>query len=92
MSTIAISRVLLTGGPGFFSCLASVRLLAGIRDLRGMEESRTRVSMEPGTMDVREVQPNRGASIIAADLDHDAQSLDAVAGSEFVDDRIRLRE
>jgi hypothetical protein len=32
------------------------------------------------------------ASIIAADLDHHAESLDAVAGSEFVDDRIRLRE
>jgi hypothetical protein len=92
MRTITISRVLLTGGPGSFSRLANVRLLAAIRKLRGMEESRTRVPMEPGTMDVREVQPNRGASIIVADLDHDAQSLDAVAGSEFVDDRIRLRE
>jgi hypothetical protein len=60
--------------------------------LKAMEESRTRVPEEPGTMDVREVQPNRGASIIAADLDHHAESLDAVAGSEFVDDRIRLRE
>jgi hypothetical protein len=43
-------------------------------------------------MDVREIQPSRGASIIAADLGHHAESLDAVAGSEFVDDRIRLRE
>ena len=60
--------------------------------LKAMEESRTRVPVEPGTMDVREVEPNRGASIIAADLDHHAESLDAVAGSEFVDDRIRLRE
>ena len=92
MSTITISRVLLTGRPGFFSRLANVRLLAATRELRGMEESRTRVPMEHGTMDVREVQPNRGPSIVAADLDHDAQSLDAVAGSEFVDDRIRLRE
>jgi len=39
-----------------------------------------------------EESPTRGASIIAADLDHHAESLDAVAGSEFVDDRIRLRE
>jgi hypothetical protein len=92
MSRITINRVLLTGGPGFFSRLANVQLLAATRKLRGMEESRTRVPMEPGTMDVREVQPNRGASIIAADLDHDAESFDAVAGSEFVDDRIRLRE
>jgi len=92
MSTITISRVLLTGGPGFFSRLANVRLLAATRELRGMEESRTRVPMQHGTKDVREVQPNRGPSIVAADLDHDAQRLDAVAGSEFVDDRIRLRE
>ena len=87
-----MSRVLLTGGPGFFSCLANVRLLAASREVRGMEESPTRVPQEPATMDVREVQPSRGASIIAADLDHHAESLDAVAGSEFVDDRIRLRE
>jgi hypothetical protein len=57
-----------------------------------MEESPTRVPEEPATMDVREIQPSRGASIIAADLGHHAESLDAVAGSEFVDDRIRLRE
>jgi len=87
-----MSRVLLTGRPGFFSRLANVRLLAATREVRGMEESRTRVPEEPGTMDVREGQPNRGASIIAADLDRHAESLDAVAGSEFVDDRIRLRE
>ena len=57
-----------------------------------IEESRTRIPEEPGAMDIRKGQPNRGASIIAADLDHHAESLDAVAGSEFVDDRIRLRE
>ena len=38
-------------------------------------------------MDVRESEP-----IIAADLGHHAESLDAVAGSEFLDDRIRLRD
>jgi len=86
-----MSRVLLNG-TGFFSRLANVRLLAATRVVRGMEESRTRVPEEPGTTDVREVQRNRGRSIIAADLDRHAESLDAVAGSEFVDDRIRLRE
>jgi hypothetical protein len=85
-------RGLLTGGPGFFSRFANVRLLAATRDVRGLEKSRTRVPEEPGTIDVREVQPNRGASIIAVDLDHYTERLDAVAGSEFVDDRIRLRE
>jgi hypothetical protein len=79
------------GRPGFFSRLANVRLLTATREVRGVEESRRRLPEEPATMDVREAQPNRGASIVAADLDHQAESQDAVAGSEFVDDRIRLR-
>jgi len=79
-------------GEEALSRLANAGLLAAAREVRGMEESRTRVPKEPGTMHVGEVQPNRGASIIAADLGHDAERLDAVAGSEFVDDRIRLRE
>jgi hypothetical protein len=57
-----------------------------------MEERPTRVPEEIATMDVQKIQPSRGASIIAADLGHYAKSLDVVAGSEFVDDRIRLRE
>ena len=87
-----MSSVLATSGRGFFRRLADVRLLAAAREVLGMEESRTRVPEESGTMDVREIQPNRGPSIIAADLDHHAGSLDAIAGSEFVDDRVRLRE
>src|SRR4029077_10469645 len=87
----AMSRVLLTGASILFSRLANVRLLAATREVRGMEESRRRVSGEPATMDGREVQPSRSASIIAADLIRHAESLDAVAGSEFVDDRLRLR-
>ena len=86
-----MSRVLLTGGPGLFSRLANLWLLAATREVRGME-SRRRVPGEPATMDGREVQSSRSASIIAADLVRHAGSLDAVAGSEFVDDRIRLRE
>ena len=82
MSPITISRVILTGGPGFFSRFADIRLVADTREVRGTEE----------TIDVLEVQPNRGTPIVSADLDHDAGSLDAVAGSEYVDDRIRLRE
>jgi len=54
------------------------------------EQSVTPVS-EGTTMDVREIQPSRGASIIASDFS-DHANLDAVAGSEFVDDRIRLRD
>jgi hypothetical protein len=40
--------------------------------------------------DARDVQPGARASSIAAYQHHDA--LDAVAGSEYLDDRIRLRE
>jgi len=87
-----MSRILVTSRPGFFSLLANLRLLAATREVRGMEESRRRVPEEPATMDVREIQPSRGTSIIAAGLGHHAENLDAVAGSEFVDDRIRLRE
>ena len=87
-----MSRILVTSRPGFFSLLANLRLLAAAREVRSTEESPTRVPEEPATMDVREIQPSRGTSIIAAGPGHDAESLDAVAGSEFVDDRIRLRE
>jgi hypothetical protein len=38
------------------------------------------------------VQPGAPVAFIAPDLDDDSERLDAVAGSEFVDDRIRLRE
>ena len=37
-------------------------------------------------------QPSRPSPFIAADRDHDAENVDAVAGSEFVDDQIRLQE
>ena len=87
-----MTRGLLTGGSGFFSRLASVRFLSVTRVVRGIEESRTRGLEGRGTTDVREVQPNRAARTTAADLDHYAERLDAVAGSEFVDDRIRLGE
>ena len=36
--------------------------------------------------------PSARASFVVADRDHEERRLDAVAGCEFVDDRIRLRE
>jgi hypothetical protein len=72
-----MSRVLLTSGPGFFSRLANFRLLVGVREAVTMEENPARASEKPAAMDVREVH---------------TVTLDAVAGSEFVDDRIRLGE
>jgi len=69
----------MTTGPGFFGRLVNVRLLHAAREVHRVEERPTRVPQEPETLDVREVQRNRGASIIAEDLDHHAESLDAVA-------------
>ena len=56
-----------------------------------MDENPTRVLEEPTTKDVGELQP-KWAPVIAADVDDQTERLDAVAGSEFVDDRIRLQE
>ncbi len=39
-----------------------------------------------------DVHATSGASLFAVEGSRDADRLDAVAGSEFVDDRIRLRE
>jgi hypothetical protein len=39
---------------------------------------------------VGEVPPSAGAPLVAAFHDHDA--LDAVAGCEFIDDRIRFQD
>ncbi len=87
-----MGRILVTSRTGFFSRLANLRLLAAVHQVRSREEGPTRVPEEPATTDVEEIHPSRGASIIGADPGHHAESLDAVTGSEFVDDRIRLLE
>jgi hypothetical protein len=56
-----------------------------------MDENPTCVLEEPTTKDVGEPQTN-GEPVSAADVDDHTERLDAVAGSEFVDDRIRLQE
>jgi len=75
-----MSKGLVASGLNFLARLGKVLLLAA-------------VVPEKHLVDVREVQPRRGPAIIGADLDRQpAEHLDAVAGSEFVDDRIRLVE
>ena len=59
-----------------FGRLANARPLTGVREARSLEENPTHVAERPATPDV----------------DHDASGLDAVSGSEFVDDRIRRRD
>lgn len=55
------------------------------------DENPKRVPEEPATKDIGDPQPS-GASVMPTDLDDHTERLDAVAGSEFVDDRIRLQE
>jgi len=51
-----------------------------------------RPAEQPATLPLSGVRPRDETSITAADRDRRGECLDAVAGSEFVDDRIRLRE
>jgi hypothetical protein len=83
---------LVTSRPGFFGRLVNFRLLTPAREVRGLAESPWRVPDQRATLGLRKIQRNPTASITTADPEHGAESLDAVAGSEFVDDRIRLRE
>jgi hypothetical protein len=86
-----MSSIRVTRGPGFFSSGAILRLRA-ISQVRGIGESLGRVAEEPVTVDGRDVPPSPPTSFIAADRYRGAESVDAIAGSECVDDRIRLRE
>ncbi len=77
-ASAAMSSVL-AGGPGLGDSRVILRLLAAVREVRTI-------------VDTGEVQPGARVSSIAADRNHDADRLDAVAGCEFVDDRIHLLE
>jgi nucleoside-diphosphate-sugar epimerase len=87
-----MGRVFVTSGPGFFGRVPIIRLLAAGRELRTTMGSTTRPAEGRAMVEAGDVQPSPGASFIAADHDRHAESRDAVAGSEFIDDRIRLRE
>lgn len=67
-------------------------LLAAGREVRTTAWNPAPAAKMRANRDAGDVQPGARASFMAADRDHDAERLDAVAGSEFVDDRIRLRE
>ena len=55
--------------------------------IRAIEKSPTHVVEEPVATDAGNVRPDPAS--VAADADDQGEGLDAVAGSEFVDDRIR---
>ena len=73
---MAMSRTIATSGLGFFGGRA-LRLLGSGNEARSMEETPSRTAEEPVTVD---------------DQDQGADTVDAVAGSEFVDDQIREQE
>jgi hypothetical protein len=85
-------KVSVTSVPGFLGRLAYFRLLTPVAEVRRLAEGSWRVPDERAPLGVPEIQPTRMPLSTADDLDYRAEPLDAVAGSEFVDDRIRLRE
>jgi len=79
-------------GPGFFGSRAILRLFAAGTQVHSLGESPRHALEEPATVDAGDVQLSAGVSFIVADSDQVTERLDSVAGSEFVDDRLRLRE
>ena len=87
-----MSRVLVTGGPGFVGSRVILRLLAAGRVAYATVSRPRRAAEMQASLDTGDVQPIERASFIVADRDNAAGRLDAAAGCEFFDDRIRLRE
>jgi hypothetical protein len=85
-----MSRFIETGRPGGFNSLRGVRFLAGT-DRHRVDESRSRAA-DPAARQRQDRRLGSGTPALDADWDPHAESLDDVAGSEFIDDRIRLRE
>jgi len=81
-----------TSGPSRFDSRAILRLFAAGTQVHGMDESPRQASEKPATLDAGDIQLSPRASFIVADPHQMMEHLDRVAGSEFVDDRIRLRE
>ena len=85
-------RVLMTGGPGVIRSRVILRLVAAGREVRTMLGSPTRAAEKRVILDTGDIQSRTRMSFFAKDRDDQAGRLDAAAGCEFVDDRIRRRE
>ncbi len=86
-----MSRFPLTSGRAFDS-RAFLRFLGAADEALGKEVSTRRAAVRPALVGAAQVRPSPRASFVAIDGAHNAERPDAVAGSEFVDDRIRLQE
>ena len=73
------------------SCSASRALSENARE-ESVESLNELRAPEVRPVDSGDVQPGARVSFIAPGRIHDAERLDAVAGCEFLDDRIRLLE
>jgi hypothetical protein len=80
-----------TRGPHVLTSRAMFRFLAA-SEKRSTEEGAGLAAEDFSTVDAGAVRPSPRASFSEANRVQDAPNLDAVAGSEFVDDRIRLQE
>lgn len=83
----------MTGRPGWMGSRVLLQLLAVGSEVWNTVSRPPRgapMRASPDTGDARPIE--RVSSSIVADRDNDAGRLDATAGCEFVDDRIRLRE
>ena len=86
-----MSKIIVTGVPGFVGSDVILRFLARGREVRTMPGHPTR-AVEVCAMDTGDIQPSARLLFVPADRNHDPERVDAVAGCEFVDDRIRVLE
>jgi hypothetical protein len=86
-----MSRVFVASTPAVAAGRMIHRCLATFRGVRAIVESSTHATDVRAVHDTRLVQPGAGVSFITVGSEDDAGRLDATAGCEFVDDRIRLR-
>jgi hypothetical protein len=87
-----MSRILTPGEAGTVGSRMMLGLLAPWREMAAIDGSATRAAERPAIQDAEDVQQRARVSIVMAARGHDAETVDAAAGCEFVDDRIRPRE
>jgi nucleoside-diphosphate-sugar epimerase len=84
-----MSRVLVPGRPSLVGSHVILRLLAAGREVRTMVGSPMRAAEVRAMVDTGDGRPGAHLSFIARGRNRDTGGLDAVAGCEFLDDRIR---
>jgi hypothetical protein len=87
----AMSRVGVPVGPRFIFRRAILELLTAGREVRTLPGGPTRAAEVPAMVGTTTARLAVRVSFVASQPDH-AGWLDAVAGCEYVDDRIRLAE